>query len=618
MLDSKLWFAAAVMLPAIMVGVSISCHAAETNVAERSAAAEGTSKFLLIRSKGKVGLIDRSGNLVLEPKYDALSGYDSSYRRRFDEHLETDFSEQVRPAQIAGKWGFIDKKGNEVITPQFAMAGPFRDGWAQVRVGDAWGVIDREGKFVIEPKYSFIGPFRSGLARVAVGGIRLEGGFPRSKWGFINRTGDEIVPPKYEYAHGFSNGRALVNIGGEWRGMSGLSFQGGRWGVIDEVGRFVVEPKIEIGSATSLDETEVETNDDLQPVKYDGKFGYRDKHWNFLIEPQFDKAMPFSEKLAVVLQAGKFGYIDTTGQLAIKPRFNKAAKFSEGLAPVVTANGVRFIDKTGNEILKIEADEARPFDAGLAAVRVGKLWGVIDKRGHYLHKPQFTDIRRYDDFIYIHRSDVHRGIMNREGEIIVEPKYGFIGAFQKNGFAMIDTESMGLPPEFWVIDHKGQLVPGPMLPMDAENRDKNIAFFPKRLNGQWGIVDGNGEFVIPPRFKGIQMLGVGILGVQEGPKWGIVDLESGQLIIEPTYYSISRFSEGLAEARPNPPLGYPPGKGDWVGYIDLSGRLVIPNKFAGGSPFENGIAHVSVLYNGDFDWYYIDKEGRYLWHPDQN
>lgn len=154
-----------------------------------------------------------------------------------------------------------------------------------------------------------------------------------------------------------------------------------------------------------------------------------------------------------------------------------------------------------------------------------------------------------------------------------------------------------------------------MLPFHGGNRNIKIAYFPKQVEEKWGIIDAAGEFVIAPRFTGVKMLGVGILGVHETQKWGMVNLETGQLIIEPSYYSISRFSEGLAEARPDPPR-FPPNNAGWLGYIDLNGKLVIPARFALCGEFKNGIAQVGTLYEGEHDWNYIDKKGQFLWNPD--
>jgi hypothetical protein len=182
---------------------------------ENSAVEKASPQLLVIRSWGKYGVIDRSGRLILPPKYDYPTGWDSSRRLPSGEHLLTRRTDELLPVRIDGKCGYIDKHGTEVIPPRFSMAGMFHDGRAQVQIGDDWGMIDRTGKIIIEPRYSFIGPFQSGLARVAVGGVPIEGGLPRAKWGFINERGDQIVPPRYAYVRSFVDGKALVNLGGQ-------------------------------------------------------------------------------------------------------------------------------------------------------------------------------------------------------------------------------------------------------------------------------------------------------------------------------------------------------------------------------------------------------------------
>ncbi len=58
-----------------------------------------------------------------------------------------------------------------------------------------------------------------------------------------------------------------------------------------------------------------------------GKWGYFDKTAQFVIEPQFDRAYPFSANgLATVVVDGKQGCIDKTGQIVIEPEFDGGAE----------------------------------------------------------------------------------------------------------------------------------------------------------------------------------------------------------------------------------------------------------------------------------------------------
>ncbi|ECH5021687.1 WG repeat-containing protein, partial [Campylobacter coli] len=54
-------------------------------------------------------------------------------------------------------WGFIDKSGKIVIEPKFDGVGNFSEGLAGVELNGKWGFIDKSGKIVIEPKFDDIG-----------------------------------------------------------------------------------------------------------------------------------------------------------------------------------------------------------------------------------------------------------------------------------------------------------------------------------------------------------------------------------------------------------------------------------------------------------------------------
>jgi hypothetical protein len=85
----------------------------------------------------KYGFIDRSGRIVIEPKFD----------------LTFQFSEGLAAVQIDGKWGYIDKAGNLVIEPRIlSSAKDFHNGLAYIVTQNGeHGYIDKSGNYAWKP-----------------------------------------------------------------------------------------------------------------------------------------------------------------------------------------------------------------------------------------------------------------------------------------------------------------------------------------------------------------------------------------------------------------------------------------------------------------------------------
>ena len=145
------------------------------------------------------GYIDRSGKIVIGLGFDHAS----------------QFNEGFALVLSGGFRGFIDKSGDFIIQPQFGNESQlFFEGLAMVEaMTGKCGFIDRSGHFVIEPIFDWAGPYRQGFAVVKVGG----------KYGYINRNGTFLLEPKLEHAGEFS--QHLANICKE-DGSSWLSGDG--------------------------------------------------------------------------------------------------------------------------------------------------------------------------------------------------------------------------------------------------------------------------------------------------------------------------------------------------------------------------------------------------------
>ena len=65
------------------------------------------------------------------------------------------FSDKKLYAKKEGnKWGFVDKSGNVVVDYKYDMVTEQGDNSCGVKVGEKWGAIDTSGNVLVEPTYT--------------------------------------------------------------------------------------------------------------------------------------------------------------------------------------------------------------------------------------------------------------------------------------------------------------------------------------------------------------------------------------------------------------------------------------------------------------------------------
>lgn len=97
-----------------------------------------------VKVGGKWGFIDKSGHMVIQPKFDDIPDYWSQ--------LPKGFSQGLAAAQYGGKVGYIDKNGKFVIPASYVSGSSFTaDGFAYVNINaGTLGVIDKTGKVIYQ------------------------------------------------------------------------------------------------------------------------------------------------------------------------------------------------------------------------------------------------------------------------------------------------------------------------------------------------------------------------------------------------------------------------------------------------------------------------------------
>ncbi|MCL2529364.1 MAG: WG repeat-containing protein [Coriobacteriia bacterium] len=364
-------------------------------------------------------------------------------------------------------------------------------------------------------------------------------------------------------------------------------------------------------------------------------------------------SLPLTSCNEVREEPALLGYIDESGEWVIEPRFTRAEPFSDnGLAMASEISGrldFGIINVSGEWVIEPGGGNnllAPPrFSSGLIAMRAYEapstfLWGYVDETGSWVIEPQFKEVGNFAEngLAMAKEGEVGPngetrgyGFIDVTGNWVIEPTFSFCGTFKPNGLALARAfDSGGL---YGYIDETGSWV--------IEPQFSNTSGFDSSANGiiavedpetkLWGIIDETGSWVIEPRFKGAVHFaenglarlideetrlfgyidttcswviepqfqgarnfvtfndGTSLAPVKENNRWGCID-ETGEWVIQPTFGEIYPFGEnGLAFACKR--------NSDRYGYIDRNGEWVIKPQFSNDRTnrsddfnFSNGLA----------------------------
>ena len=235
-----------------------------------------------------------------------------------------------------------------------------------------------------------------------------------------------------------------------------------------------------------------------------------------------------------------------------------------------------YIDRLGRIVLETRYSWGGPFRNGRAIVHndAGRAT-IIDREARTVFQSDWDDIRPFSEGLAAVRKNGKWGFVDREGEVVIEPQYDSVTAFAEGlaGFELGRTQ---------------------------ENLSNGISW---ACPGRRGFIDHSGSVVIPaewidasPFHEGLAVVCTGgtmkpnaILGGREllsNRKYGYLD-RTGRLLIPGEFDIASSFSDGRAVVQIGDVCRHAR-----YGYIDVVGNRVIPLKLTAASDFRNGLAIV--------------------------
>jgi hypothetical protein len=327
-----------------------------------------------------------------------------------------------------------------------------------------------------------------------------------------------------------------------------------------------------------------------------------------------------------VKEHGRSGFIDHTGQIVIPLCFDAVGEFSEGLARFERDGRWGYINQAGNIVIPPTFPWAEEFHEGLAHVQVtgtvlgydGR-WGYINQTGEIVITPNFARMIEDSDgeqsafheglaVIEVEDQTIppRKGFITKDATLAIRPRFTYVYPFSEGLAAATESESGDTGWGF--IDRSGNWVIPPSFSWASSFL---FGLAPVNRRNDCGYIDKKGDEVIrPPALDGQQDCASawgdftdGLSRWLFGKKYGFID-RSGKTVIPPQFDLTYGFSEGLAAVQ----------IGKKWGYIDTRGEMTIaPQEFWNVKPFHGGLARVQPTRDGSMA--YIDRSGKYVWGP---
>lgn len=205
-----------------------------------------------------------------------------------------------------------------------------------------------------------------------------------------------------------------------------------------------------------------------------------------------------------------------------------------------------YINKNGEFKIQPQYDVAQDFqENGLAVVQVGNQYGIINTKGEYVVQPKYEYITQFSEG----RASVHNEegvwVINEQGSVLTSKPFDFIGTYSQGRAIYQESDSESGDVLYGYLDRDGGiLVPAEY--QSATDFEDGVSVVQTK-EGQYQLMARDTDILYKYPYDYVGQYGEGMLAFQEegDPKYGFIN-KSGKVLIPPNFDSVQPFSEGRA------------------------------------------------------------------------
>jgi hypothetical protein len=365
----------------------------------------------------------------------------------------------------------------------------------------------------------------------------------------------------------------------------------------------------------------------LIPYRKGDKWGYSDAQKKIIIEPRFSEVNFFDGEIATAKLDSYYCVINKKGDIIYKHK-NLMFIADDGSTFITWDNSYthQMFDKQGRPVTKVYND-IRSFNKyGYAQVTTGYVKrGLIDKTFTEVMPTKYGSLEFFTpSLVKVYDESLKKyGLFNLKTRQQFATDYSMIYPPQENMMMVRQGDLYGF------MDMGGRLIVPVKYQKEAPGSEKrgvsynestyvdfNLDGFYSGLavvveNGKAGYIDKKGRTVIPFEFDQAYGFSGNCAWVRKGTKWGMIN-KQGKYVLQPVYTypaivtakeleALDGFHEGLV----------PVATDSLFGYVDTTGKVVIPFTYERAESFFDGLAAVYVRSKVGF----INRKGEMVIEP---
>ena len=528
-----------VIILAGVIGVSIYLNNLKYKYA-LSVIQDSDIQYYKLEKDGLYGVIDKEGNVVIEPKYTSID-------------IPNPTKAVFIKSDDGKNYSAIDEKGNQLFTDYDSVEAisinsitsniPYEKTVLKYKQGGLYGLIDFDGKKITENIYNSITniDYKEGNLKVEQNG----------SYGVINIKGTTILEPVYDaiMADGYYNEETKYEKAGFILRI--VTDEGYRFGYADRTGKIILDTLYNEVSRL----TEVKGDDVYLVTSTNGRYGLYKNNKEILANEYTDISFDPNNNLLIVQKDQAQGVVNLEGNNIVPIDYDNIIIGGKYIDAQKGEETVVF-DSNGNNLNTDILSYNQVSDLAIV-IDKNNNYNIVDSSGNKKLKENYTYIEYFNNNYFIVTKDGKTGVINGNGNVVINLDYDAIQAIDgTNVLQAIKTNENRTD----IIDsnmniHEG-IVNANVVKKDnyikvySETEVKyfdlsgneitykelfpNNTLYASESNGKWGLVDKNGKVVVNYDYDMVTEQNGNVFGVKKDGVWQVIDT-SGELVSDNKY-----------------------------------------------------------------------------------